>query len=272
MNNLVSYQRYQQGDKKSELFLGDATYFLKSLDSGIASIVFLDPPFNLGKRYSDNDDLLDNRTPEEYNHWLKEILTESIRVLMKGGALYLYHLPSWAIHFGSFLKTRLTFRHWIAISMKNGFARGNYLYPAHYALLYFTKGEPINFIRPHIKPSTCRHCGGMIKDYGGYQSIINEKGINLSDFWEDLSPVRHSNTKLRSANQLPIKMLQRVIEISGTPGSLYVDPFSGTGTGIIAALELGMYFSACDIVESNCELIHDRIINAGFDFEGDNNV
>ena len=36
--------------------------------------------------------------------------------------------------------------------MKNGFARGKKLYPAHYALLYFTKGMPASFQRPKILP------------------------------------------------------------------------------------------------------------------------
>jgi site-specific DNA-methyltransferase (adenine-specific) len=224
-----------------------------------ASIIFLDPPFNLGKMYNKKKPNLDRLPTAEYENWLIRVLSECVRVLMPGGTLYLYHLPVWAMRFGSYLEKTLTFRHWIAISMKNGFVRGRRLYPAHYALLMFTKGETQHFARPKIKPATCRHCGNFVKDYGGYRAIIEDKGINLSDFWEDLSPVRHANRKHRSGNELPLVLFKRIIEISGSPGLLYVDPFAGTGSGVLAAVNAGMHFAACDIVESNCKIIQKRL-------------
>jgi len=39
----------------------------------------------------------------------------------------------------------MLFRHWVAMSMKGTFPRGRKLYPAHYALLYCSKGEPKTF-------------------------------------------------------------------------------------------------------------------------------
>jgi len=219
----------------------------------------LDPPFNLGKQYSRARPSMDRLPEEKYLAWIQDILNESVRVLMPGGTLYLYHLPNWAMELGGFLNGRLTFRHWIAISMKNSFLRGRYLYPAHYALLMFTKGEPKHFRRPKLSPSLCRHCGGMVKDYGGYRRIIEQKGLNLSDFWEDLSPVRHRNRKNRVANELPEKLFERLTEMSGVPGMLYVDPFAGSGTGVLVAARAGMVFSACDIVKSNCRIICARL-------------
>ncbi len=55
----------------------------------------------------------------------------------------------------SLLEQHLDFRHWIAISMKNGFVRGDHLYPAHYALLYYTKGKPESFNRPKVPKPIC---------------------------------------------------------------------------------------------------------------------
>ena len=143
--------------------------------------------------------------------------------------------------------------------MKNGFVRGQSLYPAHYALLYFTKGAPISFQRPKLAPSNCRHCGKTIKDYGGYWPIIQQRGINLSDFWEDLSPVRHRNRKYRIANELPELLFDRVIEISGAQGMLYVDPFAGAGSGVVGAVKAGLRFDCCDLVEANCSIIAERL-------------
>lgn len=244
---------------KGAIRQGDALVYLRSLKKESTGIIFLDPPFNLGKIYSTHNRTLDQRSNADYRNWLTEILNESIRILIPGGALYLYHLPLWAMRFGAHIEQHLNFRHWIAIAMKNGFARGSKLYPAHYALLYFTKGRPVHFARPKLAPVNCRHCGKLIKDYGGYKTIIDNKGINLSDFWEDLSPVRHHNRKFRKANELPPTLLERVIEISGEPGLLYVDPFAGTGSGVIAAAKAGLTFDACDIIESNCSIICQRL-------------
>lgn len=242
-----------------DLYTVAAIKLLEALPASSADLVFLDPPFNLGKDYSAGSSDLDSKSPEEYEEWMKEILLLSSKALVDGGSLYLYHLPEWAMRLGAFIYQHLQFRHWIAISMKNGFVRGENLYPAHYALLYFTKGDPKYFRRPKLQPKRCRSCGNTVKDYGGYLNIVEEKGLNLSDFWEDLSPVRHSNRKLRSENQLPVKLLDRIVEISGPPGGLFVDPFAGTGTGLVAAMNHQMSFIGGDIVSSNSEIIHSRI-------------
>jgi site-specific DNA-methyltransferase (adenine-specific) len=243
---------------RGRVVCGDAIEFLKSLPDDCARIVFLDPPFNLGKQYNKNKKL-DRRPEKEYGTWLADIASESVRVLEPGGSLFLYHIPSWAMRMGNHLDVALTFRQWIAVSMKNGFVRGNQLYPAHYALLMFAKGKLKKFVRPKISPAECRTCGELIKDYGGYKPIIRRKGINLSDIWDDLSPVRHANRKHRVANELPELLFHRIFTMVGAKGALYVDPFAGSGSGVLAAAKRGLCFSACDLVPENCAVIARRL-------------
>jgi len=241
-----------------DIVISDARKFLKRLNSESADIVFLDPPFNLGKSYGAKDPKADLLNEEKYLKFLRKILKQSARVLKPGGSLYLYHIPRWAVACASILQKRLQFRHWISISMKNGFVRPNHLYPAHYALLYFTKGAPAVFRRPKIAPSRCRHCKKLIKDYGGYEKFVRD-GVNLSDVWEDLSPVRHKKYKHRKANELHPEISRRVLEMSGVPLGLFVDPFAGAGSSLIAAAETGMFFAACDREKENCTLIYKRM-------------
>lgn len=236
----------------------DAVTFLESLRSGIADIIFLDPPFNLGKDYGITSDI-ESASPEVYEQYLERVLAESARVLKEGGALFMYHVPYWAARLSKYLQSQLQFRHWIAISMKNGFVRGRNLYPAHYALLYYTKGRASVFIRPRYPAIRCRHCGELIKDYGGYRGIIETKGVNLSDVWDDLSPVRHKTTKTRTANQLPLRLTDRIFDISGFPGALLVDPFVGSGTSLVSARTHGMRFVANDLSPCNISLSLKRL-------------
>ncbi len=236
----------------------DAINFLKSLENECADIVFLDPPFNLGKKYGNSTSKADLLKIDEYKIFLSTLIDKSINVIKPGGSLYIYHMPRWALKIGELIGERLDFKHWIAIAMKNGFVRGKTLYPAHYALLFYTKGSPNILNRPKIPAAQCRHCHGLIKDYGGYTKYI-KKGINLSDFWDDLSPVRHKKHKHRAANELPVELVERIIHISGTKNGLIVDPFAGTGTTAIAALNSGMRFLLNDKLSSSLNITKQRI-------------
>lgn len=241
------------------VYKADALHLLRSLPNESMSVVFLDPPFNLGKIYGRRRKKADSLPPVDYLCWLNSILDEAVRVLQSGGALYVYHLPEWAMKIGAYLTDSLDFRHWIAIAMKNGFVRGQRLYPAHYALLYFTKGMPKRFYRPKLQPVRCRHCENVVKDYGGYWPVVKKKGLNLSDFWEDISPVRHAGKKARSANELPPKLVSRIVSISGRKGSTFLDPFCGSGAAVLAAAERGMKFVAGDLSAPYAKLTAERI-------------
>ena len=53
--------------------------------------------------------------------------------------------------------------------------------------------------------------------------------------WVDIPPVRHSKYKNRDANELSLKLLDRVLDISTGEGDLVFDPFGGSGTTFVAA-------------------------------------
>jgi site-specific DNA-methyltransferase (adenine-specific) len=244
--------------RRGYLCSGDGLQFLKGLRSNIGDVIFLDPPFNLGKDYGVQSQLEDGNS-DAYEAYMKLVVKEAVRVVRPGGAVFLYHLPYWAVRLGNELMASMTLRHWIAVSMKNGFVRGRRLYPAHYALLYLTKGAANHFSRPRLAAAKCRHCGELVKDYGGYKSIIEEKGINLSDVWEDLSPVRHRNRKHRTANQLPPILTDRVVSIAGTPRGLLIDPFVGSGTSLLSAVNGGMMFVGNDLSRRNLSICRTRL-------------
>lgn len=59
---------------------------------------------------------------------------------------------------------------------------------------------------------------------------MNPNGVNLRDIWVDIPPVRHRSNKNRTANELNVKLLDRVLDIATKEGDLVLDPFGGSGT------------------------------------------
>ncbi len=229
------------------LFADDCMNVLPRLRDASVDTVFADPPFNLGKLYGRNTD--DDLAEEKYLAWCEKWLTECIRVLKPGGALFLYNLPKWNIPLGAFLSKHLTFRHWIAIEHKSSLPIDGRLYPAHYSLLYYSKGKPKTFSRIRTPILTCRHCNGEIRDYGGHRHAMNPNGVNLMDVWTDIPPVRHGKFKSakRPANALSTKILDRVVEMTTARGEIVLDPFGGSGTTFAVASDKGRRWIGIEI-------------------------
>jgi site-specific DNA-methyltransferase (adenine-specific) len=238
------------------LFQADCLDVLAAMRPGTVDCVFADPPFNLGKDYRNG--FRDRFGRAEYFSWCENWIAECARVLKPGGAFFLYALPELAAVFAGYLREHLEFRHWIALSMKGTFPRGKKLYPAHYALLYFTRGEPKTFSRVRLPVPVCRHCGGEIKDYGGHRNKLNPAGLNLTDFWDDTSPNRHRKYKVRpGVNELKLTIPERAIQISTEPGDIVLDPFGGGGSTYQAAEALGRRWIGVELYD--CAHIERRL-------------
>ncbi len=216
------------------LHQADCLDFLKTVEPESVDLAFADPPFNLGKDYGSKID--DSKTAQEYLAWCEDWLDGMIRALKPGGALFLWNLPKWNLPLGAHISRQLIFRHWISVDIKYSLPISGRLYPSHYALLYFIKGnKPAIFHPDRLPVPCCRHCGGELRDYGGYKDKMNPKGVNLSDVWTDIPPVRHAKYKKRAANGLALKLMDRIVSMASNEGSVVLDPFGGSGTTFVAA-------------------------------------
>ncbi len=248
------------------LFHGDCIEVMQTLPSDSVDMIFADPPFNLKKLYPSN--ISDDLKTERYLDWLETWSSECIRLLKHGGSFFLWNLPRWNAKMAAYLSGRLTFVHWIAVDIKYSLPIQGRLYPSHYSLLYFVKGPKARVFHPDRLPmQVCPHCSGDLRDYGGYKAKMNPKGVNLSDVWWDIAPVRHAKYKRRNgANELPLKVLDRVVELSTDKGDLVFDPFGGSGTTYMAAelkarRWIGVELGPCDdIIRRFREIDLDRKI------------
>ena len=237
--------------------------FLASVADETVDLAFADPPFNLGKDYSSGID--DARSEDDYLAWCQGWLDEMVRVVKPGGALFLWNIPKWNLPLGAHLSRGMTFRNWITVDIKYSLPIQGRLYPSHYSLLYFVKGpRPAIFHPDRLPAPCCRHCGGELRDYGGYKSKMNPLGVSMSDVWTDIPPVRHAKYKKRGANALALKLMDRIVTMASDPGSLVLDPFGGSGTTFVAAELTGRRWIGSEL---DCSSIEQRFATIEADRE-----
>lgn len=228
-----------------KIYQGDCVSFLKRVTElhpgGVFDMVFADPPYNLDKLY---EGCPDDLTETEYIEWCNSWLEGMVETLRPGGSLFVLNLPKWAIHHAVFLSRRLEFRHWIAWDAK-GEPRGK-LSPSHYALLHYTKsgGKPtFNYtplgstisemcISPPDAPKYClrRKCVSQRKELG------DDEKTELSDVWFDIQRIKHKSQRDDHPCQLPLNLMERLLLLTSHPEGKVFDPFGGTGTTAIAAI------------------------------------
>ncbi len=70
----------------------------------------------------------------------------------------------------------------------------------------------------------------------------------------------------------PVPLMRHYIENSSQPGDLIVDPFMGSGTTGVAALQAGRLFAGVEIEPRYCKIANERLTAARnfpmFDFIG----
>lgn len=244
-----------------QLYEGDCLKVLSQIETETVDLAFADPPFNLGKDYTSK--INDALKEADYIDWCKSWLDEMVRTLKPGGSLFLWNLPKWNLPLGAYLGNKLTFRHWISVDIKYSLPIQKRLYPSHYSLLYFIKGErPAIFHPDRLPVPCCKKCGNELRDYGGYKDKMNPLGVSLSDVWTDIPPVRHAKYKKRDANALSLKLMDRIICMASDPGSIVIDPFGGSGTTYVAAELNGRRWIGSEL---ECSTIVDRFSDISSD-------
>lgn len=244
------------------LYEGDCRNVLPELAAqGLqVDLVFADPPFNLGKPYHGGVD--DLKPGSKYEDWTRAWLTAAVALLKPGGSIFVYNMPRWCVTTAEhLLGLGLTFHNWIAVRETHGPPRKKGLYRAHYGLVYFTNGEPTVQRKLRVPIETCRHCGGDVRDYGGYRGTLKEGGISVSDIWTDISSVRHPKFKAVGFNgpQLSTRLVRRVLLMASEPGDLILDPFMGSGSTAVVCEAEDRRWVGVELEASSCETIQRRL-------------
>jgi len=94
-----------------------------------------------------------------------------------------------------------------------------------------------------------------------YKRYLDEgQGVPLGSTWDDIKPVQsHDPERLGYPTQKPLKLMERILEISSQPNEIVLDAFCGCGTALVAAQNLGRQWIGIDISPTSCRVMAKRL-------------
>jgi site-specific DNA-methyltransferase (adenine-specific) len=90
--------------------------------------------------------------------------------------------------------------------------------------------------------------------------LDEQEGRPIDSVWMDIPPISsHAKERLGYPTQKPLKLLERIIEISSNPNDIVLDAFCGCGTTLVAAQTLGRQWIGIDISPTACRVMAKRL-------------
>ena len=123
--------------------------------------------------------------------------------------------------------------------------------PPNLSCRYFTHATET--ILWAARDSSSKHLfnyGDMKKENGGKQ---------MKSVWRLSAPGKREKLHGKHPTQKPIALLDRILRASANSGDLVVDPFNGSGTTGVAALNLGMRYIGVDREKKYLDLSRSRL-------------
>ena len=307
--------RLEETAPRSEYYLGDALETARSLKEkyeGKVSLIYLDPPFQTGKRFEVRvrvgesewkngkgslvlpgyrDDLPRN----EYLDMMKNVLTVC-KSLLKSDGLIFVHID-WRMH--PYLRLIMdeifgenNFINEIIWTYHTGGCARRYFPRKHDVILLYSKtknydlhlqdiAEPnpegrVNHMKKHVDADGRIY--RSIRSGGRVYTYYDDDPVIPGDVWNDMSHLQQKDPQRTGYDtQKPLKLLERIVRCASRPGDLVLDLFAGSGTTAEAAALNGRRFIASDISPLSLQAVRRRTEIAECEyvftpFEGDPSI
>ncbi|MCD6355807.1 MAG: site-specific DNA-methyltransferase [Anaerolineaceae bacterium] len=269
-----------------KIFYGDNLEILKSLSDASIQLIYIDPPFNTGRRQSRQQlrteeassgdrigfqgkrystEVLSERGYQDkfdnYLAFLEPRLRQAYRLLAANGSIY-FHIDYREVHYCKILLDKIfgraAFLNEIIWAYDYG-GRTRKRWPAkHDNILWYAK-DPKNFIFnyeaiqriPYMAP-------GLVSKEKA------ERGKLPTDTWWHTIVGTNSREKTGYPTQKPLGIIRRIVQASSHPGNTVLDFFAGSGTVGAACYELSRQFI---LIDNNIEAL--QVMAKRFQGRGD---
>lgn len=250
------------------IHFGDNLSIIKTIPDGSVNLVYIDPPFNTGKRQvrtqirtvrsedGDRKGFSGNSYTtipvssreyadsfDDYESFIRPRMEEIFRVLAPNGSLY-FHIDYREAHHSRIWLDEIfgtdCFLNEIIWSYDYG-GRPRDRWPAkHDNILYYVKNpQSYTFNREDID-----RIPYMAPDLVGPEKAA--RGKLPTDVWWNSIVGTNSREKTGYPSQKPLTIINRIITASSNPGDLVMDIFAGSGTVGQACINLGRQFILAD--------------------------
>lgn len=234
---------------ESQLKLGECTNVMKQIPNNSVDCIITDPPYNLGLfMHKRNTNLAKMRQNQfafagwdnlEYNEWknsMSKFLFQCIRVLKERGTL---------IIFMSVIKVSVI----IELAEEVGF------YYKTTGIWHKTNPMPRNMKIQFVNSTECWLY--FIKN--ATSGTFNNKGKVKHDFLESSVCPMSEKKYGKHPTQKPLSIIRELIETVTNPNDMVLDPFMGSGTTCVAAVELGRRYYGIELDEKYYKIAEQRI-------------
>ncbi|MGD1085263.1 MAG: site-specific DNA-methyltransferase [Verrucomicrobiota bacterium] len=269
----------------SEVCHGDCLDVVRDRAAESVDLVYVDPPFFTRKthslvtrdrattfQFSDEWESL-----VEYIEFLRIRLKEFRRALKASGSLF-FHCDSNASHHIRRLLDDLfdetMFRSEIIWHYRRWSNSQRNPMPSHQTIFFYTKTDDYQYhqLFDDYSPSTNvdqilqrrgrdKHGKAVYArdDSGNVIQDGHKKGVPIADVWD--IPLLNPKAKERVGypTQKPILLLERIIGLVTSPGDFVLDPFTGSGTTLVAAELLGRNSLGVDVAPEAVQLARQRL-------------
>ena len=253
---------------------GDCLETLRNLPDEMAKLIITSPPYNIGKEYEKATNL------DDYLSALSPIIDELVRVLSSEGSLC-WQVGNYVengevfpldIYYYPLLKSRgLKLRNRIIWHFDHGLHASKRLSGRYEVMLWFTKSNDYTFNLDDVRvPSKYPGKTHFKGEKHGLPSG-NPLGKNPSDKWKiverdwesalwDIPNVKANHPeKTIHPCQFPIELVERCVLALTNENDLVLDPFSGVGSALLAALRHQRRAMGCEKEEDYIQIAHQRI-------------
>jgi len=235
---MVMFERYE--DEGHTIFHGDALHILSSeIPSESVDIVFIDPPYNIGKRFSNFYDKWESE--EEYAKWAYKLLDECLRILKPNGTLYVMTSTQAMPYFDLYLRQKIIILSRIVWHYDSSGVQATKYFGSMYEPILHCVKDKSNYIFNSADIKIVAKTGAQRKliDYRkSVPSLYNTQKVP-GNVWY-FPRVRYQMQEYENhPSQKPESLLERIILASSDQGSIVLDPFAGTFTSAAVAKRLG---------------------------------
>jgi DNA modification methylase len=256
------------------LLAGDSSKTLELLPDESVDLVITSPPYNLGKEYEKVTAL------DKYLFELNPILKQLVRVLSPKGSLCWQVgnfvddgevFPLDMYYYPVFKSLGLKLRNRIIWHFEHGLHASKRLSGRYEVLLWFTKTDNYTFNLDSIRVPSKYPGKTHFKGEKRGQPSGNPLGKNPSDFWKliehewetgiwDIPNVKANHPeKTIHPCQFPIELVERCVLALTNEGDRVLDPFSGVGSALLAALRRNRKALGCERDDEYLKIAKQRI-------------